>query len=128
MQSEAVRRFWDHATAPMSRVRSVLVNVHYDATPVAVTFGSLQQSLWQHARYLHRDGDRWRLLPYEKYKALSKRGAPKFGVVELFAQTRDLHYVDNGSYKQIGLNILPCVLKQSNGSTIFEAVESAAPC
>ena len=128
VQSEGVRGFWGEATTTTSRIRSVLVNVHYDATPVVVTFGSLQPALWQHARYLHRDGDRWRLLAYDKYQALSKRAAPKFGVVELLAQTRDLHYIDSGSHKHLEIKILPCILQRSNASTIFEAVESAVPC
>ena len=97
-QLESVSSF--RAAVEAGQVRSLVVSCHYDATPVLVKFGALHEDLWAHARYLHRDGERWRLLKFDDFQKLSKRAAPRSGVVELFAQSRCLYYKSGGAFQQ----------------------------
>ena len=122
VQDEALSRYRQHVEA--SKVRSVLLCLHHDATPVTVAFGALHEDLWQHARYLQHDGEKLHLLSFEKYKQLSKRAAPQRGVVELFAQTKDLHYKMDGSFQHLELKVMHQQQHQQSAAAAAAATAS----
>eukprot|EP00959_Pyramimonas_sp_CCMP1952_P458416 9476581-Pyramimonas_sp.AAC.2 len=87
-----------------------------------VVFGGMGK----YNRYEFGTPARWKALKLPDYlKTVGRvRVLPKFGVLELFAQSINIASLDaSGLQKAFRLIVPPCVLKQANSSTVFRAFE-----
>ena len=117
-------------------VESVLISVNYDATPCTVAFGPLQDEVAPHARYFVKDPatrSGWRSIGLDEWKNVNHKSKPQRGVLELFAQTRQLAWVvrgrqpDREQFLKQSVILPPCFLANGRSSVIFHAVEVGEP-
>ena len=60
---------------------AMVVNRNYDATPIRVKFGGLQDKIAPFARYFAQDANqRWKSVPLDDYMAARRGPKPRFGV------------------------------------------------
>ena len=93
----------------------VVIARYHDSSPIALIFGRLQQMLVPFARYLHREGDQYRVLTWDEYSKLG-RAVPRRGTVELFAQTADIVYTTTDGHRMRRPHML---LQNQTASSIF---------
>jgi hypothetical protein len=107
-----------------------VINRFYDATPIRVAFGQLQQQVYPHARYsLQVDDTKWIPVSYAEYqKNHPERPLPRFGTLELLGQGATCFYAD-AKLELHGFRIIspPVFLQRGNASTLHRACEDAIP-
>jgi hypothetical protein len=102
----------------------------YDSTPCRVAFGALQQEVYPFARYPHLDGDIWRVLSYNDYRAANPRARLfRRGVMDLLAQGAVCRYLKPDSGELCGFRRFcsPVFLEKNNASCLISALDSEAP-
>ena len=76
---------------------------HYDATPMKCAFGVHASQLVPIARFFHwhEADNRWEDLRAERFRAITQRGLPNRGVLEVFQQRMEVCWVTcQGMHKQ----------------------------
>jgi hypothetical protein len=103
----------------------------HDCTPVRVQFGSLRE-LADVARFWHFDREQasWKLLTSTEF-GRAAGPLPKFGTVELMAQSFRIHWSvkleDFMSVESRQLRMPVCYLARSTGSNMLAALHAACP-
>lgn len=109
----------------------LILTRHYDATPMRLNFGRLQEDLTPMARYLIPDGLRWKAVPLHVFRRLKPKAQLRFGILEVLAQSASIDRVVHvgGKAQAITAKILcnPVVIERANSSCIFDAVDKAIP-
>lgn len=96
------------------KVKALVLGVYYDATPMLVAFGALQEHIMPHARFLriNEGTGKWEAVSLERYVGMSGRAAPRFGVSEIFAQSNQLSYrTDEGHWHHRLCHVPPRVVQ-----------------
>ena len=116
--------------------RWLYVERAFDATPVEVELGAMEDDLFKIARYKYLGDDgTWLLLPYEEAKQLQLRC--KRGTLQLFAQTLRVAWTEDGALTDVrcppGVQVRrtekillrPVFLEAGTASNEFSAVDEA---
>ncbi len=108
---------------------SLHINRHYDATPLRCQFGLLQDSLFEHARYLIPDGERpgkFKSVAWDEYHAIFPQDMPGKGILEIMGQTASAHTTNSeGHCESRIILIAPNVLLRANSGCIYASVDAA---
>ena len=122
------------------RVGALLLRHGYDATPMMMWFGILQAVLEPVARYPILETDelgrqRWKVVPFDKYKEVFPRALTSKGSIEVLAQKFDIFFstrdgTASGLEEQHQRHIIcpPMLLKSGNANCIAEATARGAYC
>lgn len=117
--------------ARAGRLTAIFIGRHYDATPLCFDYGRLAPRVAPHGRYFlpKDDGHGWRSLRLDELQQVTRRtGFPAKGVLEAFAQSVDIAWLDtDGHIAQQEILCKPVTLQNGTGSTLFAAVEAAVP-
>ena len=108
----------------------LFIGSHYDSTPIKLSFSALQEQLMDVARYLHLDREtgKWKALPYEKYRGMVSRNAPRNGVLEVFAQIMTVSAWRSASETDTrDVLVPPRVVGNNQASTVYRAVNTGVP-
>ena len=139
-----------NAVAESEMSRGIVIERHFDSTPVFLRFGSLQGEVSQKARYLqlvteevHVAGNsyerqRWKAIPYEEYRKLHPKASCHSGVVEVLGKTIDISNVtfcdsDAGNWEdtynvsKTRLILPPSIVESTSGSCTLRAMQLADP-
>ena len=102
------------------QVQGLYIGSYYDATPMLLGFGALQEQVMPHARFLQLDAEtgRWRAVTFDKYRSLSKRSAPRFGVCEILAQSMVVAYRIGHIWHYRHIHVPPRIIQNQNASCI----------
>ncbi|CAK0893379.1 unnamed protein product, partial [Prorocentrum cordatum] len=106
-------------------------SIFYDATPIRLKFGNIQDMVAPIARYPVQDKEskEWRLVTYSEYRRLMpRRPEPRFGVLEVFVQGLTCHYLTtDGVLEGFRSYCMPKALESNNCSVLLKATESSTP-
>lgn len=108
----------------------VVLDRSCDATPRLVSFGRLAETISGHARYAvkNQGGNGWQLATKADFGKLRPRCKPKYGVVEILAQSYRLRWLDpSGRRRSEAILVPPCGLADVSASTLWTAVEAMVP-
>ena len=115
--------------------RRLVIQRGHDATPIEVSFGSLQGLLAPHARYSVLEDGVWKSKKFEEMKC-RKKGPLTFGRVELFGQTCQICYSEATDMKKhkeenhqhtASCLCMPTILERGSASCINTAIERGLP-
>jgi hypothetical protein len=117
--------------------RSFVALRNFDATPMQLTFGSLQSTLAPTARYLVKkqvDGrEVWKSVGLDEFvKQYGGRTLPHYGTCQVLGQTASIHLLSRSGalpreFHDIPLICSPQLCENGGASCIFAAVDSAVP-
>lgn len=104
------------------------VNRHFDATPLKLAFGGLDEEIRQGAKYLvdnpARPGKQM-LVSWAEYKQRFPRSCPSHGTVEIMAHNASLHTQRGICVDSRAVHLAPNALAGVDASTTYSSVEAA---
>ena len=110
-----------------------VISGYYDASPMRVRFGQLQEDVMPHARYPVKDADgKWVSVGLKEYLRTmgSKQSVLRWGTVEVLVQSFTctyLHPTDPRLLKSLRYICRPLVLEAGNSSCLMSAHEQECP-
>ena len=101
---------------------------HFDPTPQKVRFGTLQEDLFPHARYLIRVEDKWKAVTLAQFRKVRPKARLQFGIVEVMAARFDLCVASlGGELDKCQLLLPPCVLQSTRAGVVIACLNSILP-
>ena len=129
LQTRELSKVLQNIKADAETSRCLVLLSHYDATPMKCAFGVQASELVPIARFFHWDetNNRWEALRAERFRAITQRGLPNRGVLEVFQQRMEVCWVTRqGVHKQNYL-VPPRIVPDQRASALMAAVESGIP-
>jgi hypothetical protein len=122
--------------APMDlscrKMKPILYSLNYDATPIKVDFGGLQELVAPHARYYlpKANGEAgYDCVDLSGWIARCHgRSLPQKGVLEMLAVNARIDWIDDaGSSRHESLIVPSCFLQHANASNTHSSIEALIP-
>ena len=114
-----------------SRVDCMVLNRNYDATPVACTFGAMQDLVAPYATYFVEDKTNprcpWKAVSLDEWRALGRKAKPGRGSLQILAQRLEIGWVlkDSDGVDMQEILIPPIAMANGKSSTLYSATEKA---
>ena len=109
-------------------ILGLTIHWNHDATPLHVMFGHLQGLVYKAARYLVKDGARWKAVSYEGFREESGIALPRSGIFEILAQLVSVHWLTGGPVQtKVDLEVLlsPTPLQTTSSSCLHNACNTS---